>query len=165
MPESNFVACLTAFHQSGAEFILVGGLAAVLQGAPVQTYDVDIVYARSPENIERILSVLSSLEAIFRISPERRLRPSASHLQGAGHLNLLTRLGPLDLLATIGDGLAYEDLLLRSQEMLAAEALPIKVLQLDMIIALKEKLGGDKDLAVLPILRQTLNESKKRGSS
>ena len=164
MPESNFVSCLTAFCRSGVEFILVGGLAAVLQGAPVQTYDIDIVYSRSPGNIERVLTVLSSLEAIFRISPQRRLRPTASHLQGSGHLNLLTRFGPLDLLATIGDGLAYEDLLPQSQEMLAADALPIKVLRLDLIIALKERLGGEKDLAVLPILRQTLNESKKRGS-
>ena len=51
MQESKFSLLLTALHQSGAEFILVGGLAAVLQGAPIQTYDVDIVYSRTGENI------------------------------------------------------------------------------------------------------------------
>jgi len=162
MQESRFAACLIALEQSGAEFILVGGLAAVLQGAPVQTYDVDIVYSRSTENIERLIAVLRSLDAVFRIQPERRISPNATHLQGGGHLNLLTRLGPLDLLATIGEGLAYADLLPYSEELLIAAAVRIKVLKLEQIIAVKEKLGSEKDAAVLPILRQTAREAKKR---
>lgn len=164
MQESRFAACLTALKQSGSEFILVGGLAAVLQGAPVQTYDVDIVYSRSAENVQRLLGVLNSLDAIFRIQPERRLRPNATHLQGAGHLNLLTQFGPLDLLSSIGDGLTYEDLLPHSQEMIIGDAIQINVLKLDLIIAIKERLGSEKDAAVLPTLRHTLRESKKRGT-
>ncbi len=164
MQESKLAACLTALEASGSEFILVGGLAAVLHGAPVQTYDVDIVYSQSGENVARLLSVLTSIEAIFRIQPERRLRPNISHLAGTGHLNLLTRFGPLDLLATIGNGLTYEDLLPNSRQMLIADGVRIKVLNLDFIIALKEELGSDKDLAVLPTLRQTARELKKRQS-
>jgi hypothetical protein len=41
----------------------------------------------------------------------------------------------------------------------------IPVLNLETIIALKEELGGDKDLAVLPVLRQTLKESRKKRES
>jgi hypothetical protein len=164
MQESKFTSCLTALKQSGSEFILVGGLAAVLQGAPVQTYDVDIVYSRSTENIQRLLELLNSLDAIFRIQPTRRIKPNATHLQGGGHLNLLTRFGPLDLLASIGNGLTYEDLLPHSQEMSIAESVRIQVLNLDKTIAIKEKLGSEKDAAVLPILRQTALESKKRQS-
>jgi hypothetical protein len=32
------------------EFIVVGGVAAVLQGAPVVTFDLDILHRRTPEN-------------------------------------------------------------------------------------------------------------------
>jgi hypothetical protein len=32
-----------------------------------------------------------------------------------------------------------------------------------LLIVLKEELGGEKDLAVLPILRRTLRESEARG--
>ncbi|MGA7415462.1 MAG: hypothetical protein WBW33_33635, partial [Bryobacteraceae bacterium] len=71
-------------------------MAAVLQGAPIQTYDVDLVYSLDPANRERLLKVLESLDAIFRMQPERRLRPAESHLAGGGHLNLITRYGPLD---------------------------------------------------------------------
>ena len=67
-----FAALLTVLQQSGADFILVGGLAAVLQGAPVQTFDVDILYSRDSKNVERLLGVLHSLDAIFRSQPERR---------------------------------------------------------------------------------------------
>lgn len=164
MQESKFSLCLTAMHASGAEFILVGGLAAVIQGAPIQTYDIDLVYARTPQNIDRLLSVLNSIDAIFRIQPDRRLRPNATHLQGRGHLNLITRFGPLDLLATIGEGLTYEDLLSHSRPLFITETIEIQVLKLEQLIAIKEQLAGEKDLAVLPILRQTARELKRQGS-
>jgi hypothetical protein len=46
--------------------------------------------------------------------------------------------------------------------MLITESVHIRVLKLDEIIALKEKLGSEKDTAVLPILRQTARELKRR---
>jgi hypothetical protein len=70
---------------------LVSGLAAVLHGAPVDTFDIDVVHSRDAANIARILPVLDALESVFRIKPERRLKPNASHLSSAAHLNLITR--------------------------------------------------------------------------
>ena len=164
MQNSKFSACLLALEKSGAEFILVGGLAAVLHGAPVQTYDVDIVYSRTADTVDRLLEVLNEIDAVFRIQPERQLRPNISHLLGTGHLNLITRFGPLDLLATIGDKLTFEDLLPHAGQMLITEAVRIRVLNLEYIITLKEKLGSEKDVAALPTLRQTARELKKRQS-
>ena len=92
-----------------AEFILVGGLAAVLNGAPMYTFDIDVVHSRDPANIDRLRPVLEGLDAVFRIQPERRLKPNSSHLASAGHLNLITRYGPLDILGTIGRDLSYGD--------------------------------------------------------
>src|SRR5277367_2726356 len=111
MPELKFAAALRALRDGGVEFILVGGLAAAVNGAPVNTLDIDVVHARDPANIARLLPVLETLDAAFRTQPERRLRPNASHLASAGHLNLITRYGPLDLLGTIGRNLGYEDLM------------------------------------------------------
>jgi hypothetical protein len=164
MQENKLLSLLRTFQQSKSEFIVVGGLAAVLNGAPVQTYDVDLVYSRTAENIERLLFVLAAIDAVFRIQPARRLKPTASHLSGSGHLNLITRYGPLDLLATIGQNLAYEDLLPNSSPMNLGENFQINVLHLETLIRIKEQLGGEKDLAVLPILRQTLSESIRKSS-
>jgi predicted nucleotidyltransferase len=66
------------------------------------------------------------------------------------------------VLGTIGRGLSYEDLLPHTIEMDMGEGVRVRVLDLATIIALKEELAGEKDLAVLPILRRTL-EQKQRG--
>jgi hypothetical protein len=162
MQHHKLLETLQKLAESKCLFIVVGGVAAVLNGAPVQTFDIDIVYEASAENIERLLGVLASLDAIFRIQPDRRLRPTASHLSGKGHLNLLTISGPLDLLGTIGRNLSYEDLLSHCLEMDIGGDIRVKVLDLETLISIKDQLRGDKDLAVLPILRQTLRESKKK---
>jgi len=161
MPESDLQAALIALSTSGVEFILVGGMAAVLNGAPVQTYDVDIVPARTAENIAKLLRVLDSIDAIYRVQPARRLKPDASHLSSPGRHNLITSLCALDILGTIGRGLAYEDLLPHASEMKISEDIRIRVLNLAKIIALKEEIGGEKDLAMLPILRRALELQRK----
>ena len=61
MPEPELTATLRALHDGSVDFILVGGLAAVLNGAPVNTFDVDAVHSREPANIDRLLTVLNAL--------------------------------------------------------------------------------------------------------
>ena len=161
MPEGRYRATIRALVEGQVEFVLVGGLAAVINGAPVNTFDVDVVHSRDSGNIARLLAVLASLDAIYRIQPERRLRPTESYLASARHQNLTTRYGYLDLLGTIGRNLAYEDLLPHSVEMDIGEGVHVRVLDLETLIAIKEGLGGEKDRAVLPILRRTLEEKKK----
>jgi predicted nucleotidyltransferase len=165
MQESKLLATLRSFCESGIEFVVVGGLAAVLNGAPVQTYDIDLVYSSEPGNVARLLKLLGELDAVFRIQPERLLRPAESSLAGGGHLNLLTRNGPLDLLASIGRNLQYPDLVPLSSEMEIGDGNRVRVLNLETIISIKEDLASEKDLAVLPVLRQTLKESRKAEGS
>jgi hypothetical protein len=66
------------------------------------------------------------------------------------------------VLGTIGRGLSYEDLVPHTVEMDIGGGVRVRVLSLAKIVALKEELAGEKDLAVLPILRRTL-EQKQRG--
>jgi predicted nucleotidyltransferase len=155
---------LRALQEGGVQFVLVGGLAAVLDGAPVNTFDVDIVPASDEENLTKLFRVLESMDAIFRIQPHRRFKPDMSHLRSKGHKNLDTTYGHLDVLGTIGRGLTYDDLLPHSVEM-DLGGIHIRVLDLPTIIALKEELRGEKDLAVLPILRRTLEEKRRAETS
>jgi len=161
MADSDFYSALLALREADVDFLVVGGLAAVLNGAPVNTFDLDIVHSREPSNTARFLQVLETLDAVFRLQPERRLRPNASHLASSGHLNLITRCGPLDVLGTIGRNLDYRDLLPHTVELEIGRGLRVRVLDLETLISLKETLAGEKDLAVLPILRRTLDEKRK----
>ena len=163
MQAGRFLPILRTLRAGQAEFILVGGLSAVVNGTPVNTFDVDVVHSRDPANIVRLLRALELLDAINRIQPERLLRRTSSHLESARRQNLLTRYGPLDLLGAVGKGLSYIDLLPHSAEKEIGEGLRIRVLNLEALIQMKEELGGEKDLAVLPILRRTLAERNRLG--
>jgi hypothetical protein len=46
---------------------LVGGPAAALNGVPINTFDLDAVHSRDPENIARLVPALESLDAVFRV--------------------------------------------------------------------------------------------------
>jgi hypothetical protein len=162
MAEHKPFPLVRALAEARVDFVIVGGLAAVLDGAPIATLDVDIVHSREPENLDRLLDALGRLDAFFRIQPERRIRPETSHLAGFGHLNLSTRHGPLDLLGTIGRGRGYEDLLPHTVEMDLGEGVRVRVLDLETVIAIKEEVGGEKDLATLPTLKRTLREIRDR---
>lgn len=153
---SNLLETLIA---SRVEFVLVGGLAAVLHGAPTATFDVDIVPRRSRENSDRLATLLGSLNARYRGHPNRSLRPTSSALLGPGHQLLMTDLGPLDVLGEIEGGLDYEVLL--------AHVVPIdlggawvQVLGLEKLIEIKRALGRPKDLASLEVLEATLQRTR-----
>ena len=160
-PRNRNLAILQTLLDHQVEFLIVGGVAAVLLGAPINTFDLDIVHSTDPANVSRVLAALGELDAIYRAQPDLRLRPTASHLSSPGHQLLLTRLGPLDLLGAIGNGRTYPDLLTHTTELKVGPSLSVRVLDLETQIAIKEEVGGEKDRAALPILRRTLEERRK----
>lgn len=162
---TDLVALLRSLAERRVDFLVVGGVGAVLQGAPIATFDLEVVHSREPENLERLLSALQDLGACYREQPERRLTPELPHLAGPGHHLLMTRAGPLDLLGAVTGGRGYSELLPHTVELDIGAGLCVKVLDLAMIITLKEELGGEKDLAALPVLRRTLEERRPDPSS
>jgi hypothetical protein len=157
-PISNLLTILQAFAEHKVEFIVVGGVCAVLHGAPVYTFDLDLVHSRAAENFPRLLQALRALDAYYREHGERRLRPTEAHLASPGHQLLMTRAGPLDLLGTIGNDRGYDELLPHTTMVKVGEGLPIRLLDLATLIAVKEEMGRDKDKATLAVLRRTLEE-------
>ncbi len=68
-------------------FVVVGGMSAVLQGAPVNTLDLDIVHDRAPDNVEHLLSALREMDARSTAPRSRSTggsAPTAAHLHRAG---------------------------------------------------------------------------------
>ena len=161
MARARFSEILRLLAMNEVEFIVVGMTAGVLQGAPLTTFDLDIVHRRTPENVARLLSVLGELEAVHRHDP-RGLSPRESHLLGPGHQFLSTTKGDLDCLGSIDDGKSYEELLAPAVEMRLTSGLSVRVLGLPALLAMKERAGRPKGLAAIPLLRATLEESKRR---
>ena len=161
MTHARFAEILRLLATNEVEFIVVGMTAGILQGAPVTTLDLDVVHRRSPENVARLLRVLVGIDAVYRHDP-RKLRPQESHLIGPGHQLLTTTYGDLDCLGTIGEGFGYEELIEQTVTMSLSGGLTVRVLSLPALIEAKERAGRPKDVAVLPVLRATLDELKRR---
>lgn len=159
MLDEPLVELLGALARGGVEFVIVGGVACVVHGAPVVTFDLDILYRRTDENVDRLLVVLGDLEAVFR-GDSRNLRPNKTHLGGAGHLLFRTRLGPLDVLGSMGRETTFEDAVDASTP-LQFDGFVVRVASLAQVITSKEQAARPKDLAVLPLLRATLAENQR----
>ncbi len=157
----DLLAILRTLVEHEVDFIIVGGVSAVLHGVPITTFDLDLVHSRSPDNIGRLLSALQDIDACYRGQGDRRLTPSPAHLASSGHQLLMTRFGPLDLLGTIGTHRGYENLIDHTTE-LSASGLHLHVLNLATLIEVKEEVGHEKDKAVIPILKRTLEEIQKK---
>lgn len=56
---------LRTLRGAGVDFIVVGGIAAVLNGAAINTFDLDLVHARNSGNTETVLRVLDQVDAFF----------------------------------------------------------------------------------------------------
>ena len=159
MASPSLESLLETLATSDVEFIVVGLLAAVAQGAPVTTHDLDIVHRRTPENIAKLVDVLvNTLDAQYRGRTDV-LRPTPEILAGTGHSLLKTRLGPLDVLGAIEGGRDYEALLPASRR-IEISGYPVYVLGLAMLIELKRGSTRLKDQLVLPVLEETLRQSE-----
>lgn len=145
-------ALLRELAGAGVRFIVVGGAAAVIHGAPITTQDLDIVPQQDDEGLRRLLEVLERMNTRFRpVRSDRDLAPEMMHLRGHGQLNLITNLGPLDVLLRLHDARGYDELLPHSVE-IEDGGVQFRVIDLDTLIEIKRAAGRDRDALVLPIL-------------
>jgi hypothetical protein len=163
-PGQRFAELLRTLADHEVRFVVVGAVAAVLGGAPITTFDLDVVFEPSEQNLDRLLGALVDLDATYWDPAGRRIEPDAGRLRSQRLHLLETRLGRLDLLREIGAGLGWGAVVARSHEVRAAGR-TILVLDLEAVIESKESAGRDKDLASLPLLRETLRlrREKERG--
>lgn len=154
--QADIAELLRTLVEGGVEFIVVGGAAAVLHGAPVTTLDLDIVPRTDEDNLLRLHATLARMDAIIREPGDRRLRPTLQHLRSSGQLNLSTSQGPLDSLQVLHDGRGFDDLLPDSVP-LADGGLSIRVIDLATLIEIKGATGRAKDRLVVPILLALLD--------
>ena len=150
-------ALLKGLNEAGVEFIIVGGMAAVVQGAPITTFDLDIVHRQTDENIKKLIKFLKSIDAYLRRPDDKLIRPDERDFYSEGHVLLTTCIGPLDVLAVIEKNLGFDDLLPNSVK-IQFQGHNVYVLNLETIVALKRESKDPKDQYRLPILEETLHQ-------
>lgn len=158
-PELTLTTLLARLAASGAEFLLVGGLAAVAQGATFATFDVDVVHLRTEANVDRLLAFLATVDGHYRGRPAGQiLRPAREALLGTGHHLLSTSLGPLDVLGAIEGGRDYGSLLPETIT-IQIGGNPVRVVRLSTLAELKRGSTAPKDRLVLELIEALLQGS------
>jgi len=149
----DFAVILEVLSKHNVDFIVVGGVCAVLLGAPITTFDLDIVHSRSKDNLVRLANALSELGAHYREHLPKYLKPTIENLGSTGHHLLATKFGPLDVLGSIGLDDDYDVLESHIEMVHIKENIAVRILDLDTLIDVKEKTVRTRDKVMLEILK------------
>ncbi len=152
---------LGALLDAKVEFVLIGGLAGTVHGATRATYDVDVVYRRTPESIQRLVNALANHAPYLRVAlPGLPFRLDIDTIRCGLNFTLTTDLGPIDLLGEVAGGGTYEELLPYTESVEFIES-SIRCVTLPMLIQLKRAAGRPKDLEVIAELEALLEARNK----
>ena len=160
--ETDFEGLLRALVAAGVEFVVIGGVAAKAHGAARLTADLDVVYARSAENLLQLTAALAPLGPYLRGAPPGLpFRFDSDTVRRGLNFTLRTARGDIDLLGEVTGGGAYEALVPHSRE-LEMFGLRCRCLDLDKLIEVKRAAGRPKDLEAIAELEAIREERRKR---
>ncbi len=163
MPDFDGAAILATLAAHEVRFIVIGGFAAIAQGSPIPTRDVDVVPDLGSANLARLSDALWALQAKVRNGDDEPLpfAHDATSLAGSVFWNLTTRHGDLDIAFRPSGTEGYDDLQRDAIEVLIGGN-RIMLASLADIIRSKDAANRDKDHRALPVLRELLAEQRKR---
>jgi predicted nucleotidyltransferase len=149
LPEFSPRELLRRLVGAEVDFVVVGGVAAIVHGSAALTQDLDIAYAPDAESLDRLGAVLVDLAARLRgVTDDVPFVPDGRTFRRTRVLTLETKLGLIDLLAQPDGAPVYETLRNRADyEDIAG--IRVRVASLDDLIAMKKAAGRPKDLVAV----------------
>ena len=158
--QTDFDKAVNVLHTGGVEFVIVGGVAAILNGLGFTTYDLDVVYSRDRENLRRIAKCLEPYHPYLRGAPPGLpFKLDETTLRNGLNFTLATSFGDLDLLGEVTGAGTYRDVLPHSDEVLAF-GVRCRRVDLERLIQMKRAAGRPKDFEVLGQLQALLEERR-----
>jgi hypothetical protein len=158
---TDYVGLLRLLANNNIEFVVVGGVAAKAQGSARFTVDVDIVYRRTPENIQRIADAFADLHPYLRGAPPGLpFRWDKATIEAGLNFTLTTDLGAIDFLGEIAGGGSYDGLrpFIENKQ---AFGIDVPCLTLEKLIEVKRAAARRKDLEAIAELTALLEQRGK----
>ena len=145
-PDYHPAALVQALVDTEVDFVIVGGVAVVLQAMPRFTKDLDICYSTAPDNLDALGSVLVGLAARLRRIPEAvPFVPDGRTLSQTKILCLTTRVGDIDLLVE-PDGAPPYDTLRKRASVMDLSGRSVRIASIEDMLAMKRAAGRPQDL-------------------
>ncbi|HYC93389.1 MAG TPA: hypothetical protein VEO54_29550 [Thermoanaerobaculia bacterium] len=155
-----FKTLLVALAANKVEFVIIGGLAATLHGSARVTYDLDIVYKRTPENLAKIVAALSPYRPYLRGAPEGLpFKFDVETLKRGLNFTFTTSVGPIDLLGELSGIGSYEAVRGRANTATMFDGAYLFI-DLEGLITSKKAAGRPKDLETIAEL-ETIREERR----
>lgn len=157
-PELKAGQILSVLERHGVQFVLIGGLAAIVHGSPFPTEDLDLTPEASSENLSRLSDALRELDAKVRAAEVDEPLPfghDATSLAAVRVWNLVTPHGILDISFVPTGTEGFPDLA-RDAVDTPMFGVVVKVASLADVIRSKQAANRPKDQRVLPTLREIL---------
>jgi hypothetical protein len=159
---------LRVLTEHGVRFVVIGGLAANVLGSPSATFDLDICYARDPDNLEALASALTELGARLRgVDVDVPFKIDARTLHKGDSFTFVTVAGSVDVLGTPSGSGGYDDLQSGAAEIDLLGVI-VKVASLDALIRMKRAAARRKDLVeveILEALKDEIENPPRKGRS
>jgi hypothetical protein len=157
---------LSRLATDGVDFVLVGGLAVVLQAQPRFTNDADICYSIDPANLQTLGEALVGLDARLRgIDEDPPFFADARILRQTSILCLTTSLGDLDLLVDPPGCPPYDELR-ADAEVQQLDGFTLRVASIPHLLAMKRAAGRPQDqwdVDALEVARRRRGLRRRRG--
>ena len=151
-PELRLHELLRRLSEHGVDFVVVGGVAVILQASPRFTKDLDICYASEQENLDRLGDMLTESRARLRdVDEDLPFVPDGRALRQTQILTLTTDDGGLDLLLE-PDGSPGYPALRRRADQIDIGGIVVRVASIEDLIAMKRAAGRPQDLVDLESL-------------
>jgi predicted nucleotidyltransferase len=148
----------------GVRFIVIGGQAELLHGSARVTYDVDLCYERSRDNLERLAEALREIGVSLRDAPPDLPFLLDAHTLAMGtNFTFDSKFEALDLLGWVEPLGGYEEIG-RNAEIYPVGGIELKVISLEDLIRIKEHIQRPKDrdsLFHLRAIKQVREEMKQ----
>jgi len=147
---------IRSLKKHDVDFVVLGASAAIAQGAPIGTIDLDLGYRRTRDNVTRLVTALKPFHPRLRgVDNSAPFRFSAEAIRKGCNFTFVTDAGDLDILGNI-TGLGDFEAMTANALSLRMFGCSVLVMDLEDVIRSKKAAGRAKDKAVLPVLEQTL---------
>lgn len=145
-PDYHPAALVQALVEGGVDFVIVGGVAVVLQAMPRFTKDLDICYSTAKDNLDALGSVLVELKARLRgISEAVPFVPDGRTLRQTQIMCLTTPVGDIDLLVD-PDGAPSYNTLRRRADVIDLGGQSVRIASVEDMLSMKRAAGRPQDL-------------------
>jgi len=150
LSEFDLRSLLEALNERSVRFVVIGGVAVAAHGYLRATADLDLVPDPDPENLDRLIAALDSLEATLPTVGDRPFDSTgdARAIRRGGSVTTDTRFGGVDIVQ-LAQGVPSYSLL--NQDAVESDLLgvPVRVCSLTRLREMKQAQGRAQDKADL----------------